>query len=112
MPKRHTLLAALAVVAVGAGGVYAYERWMAATIIAPGAVSLPVPSSGTATLALPRGAKSWTTVNVISTGGATQPQAPASPTTHLQVPAVKGEVVTITWVDSTGSTEVSIITFS
>jgi hypothetical protein len=107
-------LAALAVVAVGAGGIWAYETWYAATTINPGAISMVTPSGGTATLALPAGAQSWTSATLVSLAGATatQPAVPTSPGTHLQVAVQKGAVLTITWVDSAGTVQISIITFT
>lgn len=107
----HIWLAALAVAAVGAGGVYAYEKWYAPVTISAGAYTMPTPSTGNITLALPPGAKSWTTVNYIANAGATAPAVPATPSDNLSIGVVKNAVLTITWVDSNSAPQVSIITF-
>jgi hypothetical protein len=109
----HIWITALAVIGIGAGGVWAYETFYAATTIAPGAYGIPTPSSGNITLALPSGAKSWTSANVIGNGAAVQPPVPTSPTDHLQVTGiVKGSVATITWTDANGAVAISIISFT
>ena len=111
--KHHTLLAAVAVLAVGGAGVYAYEKWYAATTISPGAYGVPTPSSGHITFALPSAAKGWASVNLIGNGSASSPAAPTSPTTHLQLTGVvKGAVATIAWTDANGAPAVSIISFT
>jgi hypothetical protein len=112
--SQHIWLAILGVAAVGGAGIWAYEKFYAATTIAPGAVSMTTPSNGTVALALPSGAKGWTSAAVVSVAGATAtaPAVPTAPTTHLQLSVQKGAVATILWVDSTGATQTSVISFN
>jgi len=112
MKKSHKeawIVGALVVAAAG-GGIWWYEKnYAGATAtLAPGAMSVATPSNGSASLALPSGAKAWqsATTNVSST------TVPSSPTTHLVVSVGKGTVVTVTWTDSTGATQTSVVTFT
>lgn len=110
----HIWMAALGVVAAGGVGVWAYEKYYAATTLSPGAISTPTPASGHATYALPSGARGWTSVTTMAGLGSAPVSAttPASATTHAIVPAVKGGGATLTWTDSTGATQVSVIAFT
>jgi hypothetical protein len=107
-------IAAAAVVGVGALGIWGYEAWFAATTISPGTMTVATPSSGNIAFALPAGAQSWTLAGYTSlTGTNVSLTVPTSPTTHLQVTgAVKGGIVAISWVDSTGTTQATSVTFT
>lgn len=107
----HIWLAALGVLGVGALGIWGYEAFYAATTISAGAYTMPTPGSGNITLALPSGSQSWSTVNYIGNGGATAPTVPTAPGNHLSLGVVKNSVLTIGWIDSAGTPQVSIITF-
>jgi hypothetical protein len=110
----HIWMAAIGVVAAGGVGIWAYEKYYAATTLAPGAMTVTTPSSGTASLALPSGAKSWTSAAYVSLAGATaiMPTVPTSPTTHLTQAVVKGSSLTVMWVDSTGTAQTTIVSFN
>ena len=110
----HSWIAALAVVAVGAAGIWGYETFYAATTLSPGAITMPTPASGSVSLALPAGAQSWTLAGytALSAGTATVLTVPTSPGTHLQANVQKGGIIAVTWVDSTGATQASSISFT
>lgn len=112
--SKHIWLSILAVGAVGAGGVWAYEKYYAAHTLAPGAISMATPANGHATFALPSGSRGWTSATSIAAIGSAPVAAttPPSASTHVTVPAVKGGGATLTWTDSTGATAVSIIAFT
>jgi hypothetical protein len=107
-------IAAAAVVGVGALGIWGYEVWFAATVISPGTMQVPTPGSGNIAFALPAGAQSWAVAGYTSlTGTNVALTVPSSPTTHLQVTgAVQGGIVAISWVDSTGTTQATSVTFT
>src|SRR5215472_6534974 len=110
----HIWMTILGVAAVGGVGLWAYEKYYAATTLAPGAITVKTPSNGTAAFCLPHGARAWTSATTTSAVGATpvSQTTPSSPSSHLMVPAVAGGGAAITWVDSTGATQVSLIAFT
>jgi hypothetical protein len=113
--KHHPILIGLGVLAAAAAGVWGYEKFYAATTVAPGVQSVPTPSSGKANLALPSGAKSWTSASFLSVAGgtATAPAVPTTPTTHLSLTGViKGSSASVTYVDSNGATQIAIVNFT
>lgn len=112
MKKSHKgayIAGGLAILAAGVG-VWAYEHFYAGatTTLAAGAVGVPTPSNGQASLALPSGAKGWQSVTV----GATAATAPTSATSHFTSAVGKGTVITAVWTDSTGATQTSVVTFT
>ena len=91
----------------GAAVVWGYGRFVAATTIQPGAMSIAAPSSGNINLALPSGAKGW----VVALVGTTTTSVPSG-TGHFAITVAKGMVVTVTWNDSSGTLQTTIINFT
>jgi hypothetical protein len=112
--SQHIWLTILGIGVVGGAGIWAYEKYYAATTLSPGAITMATPSSGNATFALPSGARGWTSATTMANASSAPVAAtlPSSATSHITVPAVKGGGATLTWTDSTGATQVSVIAFT
>jgi hypothetical protein len=110
---QHIWMTILGIGVVGGAGIWAYEKYYAATTLAPGAITMATPSSGNATFALPSGARGWTSATSMANASSAPVSATLpSGTAHVTVPAAKGGGATLTWTDSTGATQVSIVAFT
>jgi hypothetical protein len=105
------LVGGAAVAAVGAYFIYEHETANPVTL-APGTITGTVPSNGTSTFELPSGAQSWTTAAQTSTAGTTTLQVPSSASSGLKTATPHGSSFAFTWVDSTGSTQATTVTFA
>jgi hypothetical protein len=112
--SKHIWMSILAVGAVGAGGVWAYEKYYAATQLSPGAITMATPANSHATFSLPSGSRGWTSATTMAnaTSAPVSATVPPSAGTHVTVPAAKGSSAALTWTDSTGATQVSLIAFT
>lgn len=105
-----------AAAALGVGAYFVYEHETAnPLVLAPGVIAGSVPAhGGSTTFTLPSGAKNWVTASTASTAAPVPASLaiPSSPTTGIKVPTPSGSTFAFTWVDSTGATQASSVTFA
>ena len=113
MARRRSGINPLIVVGlVAAGLAILYETTRGTTVtLNPGAQSVPTPSSGGLTLALPSGATGWASVTQTTAAGV-QTLSPPAGTSSLSVPSpvAQGTVLTAYWHDASGNTQASVVT--
>jgi len=111
--SKHIWMTILGVAAVAGGGVWAYEKFYAATTIGSGTANLPTPSNGNIALALPHGATGWSAAAVLALGGVSGVvTVPSSPTSHLHLTVQKGSIATVAWSDSNNVIQTTVLTFT